>query len=168
MATFRKKRSRKYKRRNTRRNTRRKYIKARKSSINRRSRKSLVGGGILDGLIPTSIKKLSKSIHMPFYFSRSDLNKQYTQLQLEKHIAEIWRYYELLFRLNKEFENLRDKVLRDYNSLVTERDERHKVYANYVEDVNHGYAWAPTYKETIGNDYKSYNDKMHKIISEFI
>jgi len=48
MASFRKKRSRKYKRRNTRnnirRNTRRKYIKARKSSINRRSRKSLVGG----------------------------------------------------------------------------------------------------------------------------
>jgi hypothetical protein len=48
MATFRKKRSRQYKRRNTRRNirrnTRRKYIKARKSSINRRSRKSLEGG----------------------------------------------------------------------------------------------------------------------------
>lgn len=40
MATFRKKRSRKYKRRNTRK----KYIKARKSRINRRSRKSLVGG----------------------------------------------------------------------------------------------------------------------------
>ena len=40
MATFRKKRSRQYKRRNTRR----KYIKARKSSINRRSRKSLEGG----------------------------------------------------------------------------------------------------------------------------
>jgi hypothetical protein len=40
MASFRKKRSRQYKRRNTRR----KYIKARKSSINRRSRKSLEGG----------------------------------------------------------------------------------------------------------------------------
>ena len=48
MATFRKRRSRRYKRRNTRknirRNTRRKYIKARKSSINRHSRKSLEGG----------------------------------------------------------------------------------------------------------------------------
>jgi hypothetical protein len=48
MATFRKKRSRQYKRRNTRRNirrnTRRKYIKARKSRINRRTRKSLEGG----------------------------------------------------------------------------------------------------------------------------
>jgi hypothetical protein len=48
MASFRKKRSRQYKRRNTRknirRNTRRKYIKARKSSINRHSRKSLEGG----------------------------------------------------------------------------------------------------------------------------
>ena len=48
MATFRKKRSRQYRRRNTRRNirrnTRRKYIKARKSSINRHSRKSLEGG----------------------------------------------------------------------------------------------------------------------------
>jgi hypothetical protein len=47
MATFRK-RSRKYRnkntRRNIRRNTRRKYIKARKSRINRRSRKSLEGG----------------------------------------------------------------------------------------------------------------------------
>ena len=48
MASFRKRRSRKYRnkntRRNIRRNTRRKYIKARKSSINRRSRKSLEGG----------------------------------------------------------------------------------------------------------------------------
>lgn len=105
---------------------------------------------------------------MPFYFSRSDLNKQYTQLQLEKHIAEIWRYNGLLFRLNKELENLRDKVLRDYNSLVTERDERHKVFANSVEDSNRGYAWTPAYKVTIGTDYKSYNDNMHKIISEFI
>jgi hypothetical protein len=43
MATFRK-RSRKYRNKNTRRNIRRKYIKARKSRINRRSRKSLVGG----------------------------------------------------------------------------------------------------------------------------
>jgi hypothetical protein len=58
MASFRKKRSMKYKRRNTRRNirrnTRRKYIKARKSRINRRSRKSLEGGGgrILSYLFP--------------------------------------------------------------------------------------------------------------------
>ena len=48
MASFRKRRSMKYKRRNTRRNirrnTRRKYIKARKYRINRRSRKSLEGG----------------------------------------------------------------------------------------------------------------------------
>ena len=174
MATFRKRHSRKYRNKNTRRTKNRRNTRrnTRKSHINRRSRKSLVGGGILDGLgrvIPTSIQKLSKSIPMPSYFSRSDLNKQYRQLQLGKHIADILRYYRLLFQLNEELEKLESKVLRDYNSLIQEKVDRWaRAYKNYVEDVNYGYYWAPAYKASIGNDYKSYNVQKHKIISEFI
>ena len=174
MATFRKRHSRKYRNKNTRRTKNRRNTRrnTRKSHINRRSRKSLVGGGILDGLgsvIPTRIQKLSNSIPMPSYFSRSDLNKQYRQLQLGKHIADILRYYRLLFQLNEELEKLESKVLRDYNSLIQEKVDRWaRAYKNYVEDVNYGYYWAPAYKASIGNDYKSYNVQKHKIISEFI
>ena len=61
MATFRKRRSRKYRnkntRRNTRRNTRKKYHKARKSRINRRTRKSLEGGLSISSIIPSFLTR---------------------------------------------------------------------------------------------------------------
>jgi len=148
----------------------------RKSHIKRRGKKSLVGGmssssGILNvgisKMIPTfkiseSIQRLSKSIPMPSYFSRSDLNKQYTQLQLGKHIAEIKNYNREILWICTELKKLQERKLEDYNSLANEK--------NKAWDQQNNATWRKyaKHKEDIGNGYKSYSDNMNDIIIEVI
>lgn len=139
MATFRKKRSRKYKRRNTRRNTRRNMRRnMRKSHIKRRGKKSLVGGLNLFLDISKTMRKLNASITMPKMLS--SLEAEYkvhldSYGTIQSFSTEIKQLCSNLLSIQPQnIEDVKTKY-QDYNSKVEEFIKEKNKFIIYLHEI---------------------------------
>jgi hypothetical protein len=172
MASFRK-RSRKYKRKNTRRNTRRKYIKARKSRVSRRSRKSLVGGvwGLPSRLFssptkPPTTPALSSDPIPPTTTSALSPDEQ---PKLKEAKEEIEKTIIEMAYINWKFNHDNDHLLRHSINIFYETDvlkQRQFYRTNFEKYVdllkNSGYMEA----SDIFNNLKNFKIEEDKFIKE--